>query len=202
MKEKIKDVACGFGKGIIIFLVSVLYVVVGFMIATPYIYLAGNGNIDNMLLATVVSPAISIILFCLYALCRFCKKDISDPDSDTDTSRIARISRKIFWTLFSYCLLPIFMNGISIVLKWIGVTTVGNFIFKYRYISLSAIPLTIIIGLIIYWSIKDAWHKRFSSNATPPSSIPPSDFSLNKTTATSSSKKEKIGINAPQSVSI
>lgn len=189
MREKIRNLAGQLAGGVATASMWLLYLLVGLVMAVPYTYLAGWPANDNLLIIALALPITSVILFALYAACKM------------EEYRVRwRISR-VFWGFLGYCLLPIFANGISIVLKWAGLAMVGGFIFEYRYTSLVAVPLAVIIGLVAYSFARSFWRQRFSGNATPPSSTPPNGLIPNKTVSISPSEERKTDTSTFQLVS-
>jgi len=172
VREKIRNLAGQLTGGTVTIFMLLLYFVVGLVMAVPYIFLAG-WDVNALIIAIWILPIPSVIF---YTLCKM------------EFHRIPWSSR-IFRGFLGYCLLPIFANGISIILKWVGFTGVGSFVFGYRYASLVAVPLTVIIGLVAYSFAKSFWRQRFSGNATPPSSTPSSGFGPNKTATISPSEE-------------
>ena len=113
---------------------TIAYFVIGAVMAVPYAHLAG-WNADYLTVISLVLPLTSAILYILHLLRRMLP---------------GKAMNKVFYGFAGYYLLPVFANGISIVLNRIGLTTVGSFIFEYRYASLIMVPLTGIVGIAIY----------------------------------------------------
>jgi len=189
VKEKFRNLAGQLAEGAGTFLMWTLYFVVGLVMAVPYTYLAG-WDANNLVLTAFALPITAVILYALYTACKMKRYDIP------------WWIHRVFYGLLGYCLLPIFANGISIVLKWAGLATVGGFVFEYRYASLVVVPIVSIIGLVAYSFAKSVWRQRFSGNATPPSSTPPSNgFGPNKTAVVSPSEERKTDTGTFQLVS-
>ncbi|MBI1999061.1 MAG: hypothetical protein HYS74_00195 [Parcubacteria group bacterium] len=178
VKEKFKNLAGQLADGAGTFFMWTFYFVVGLVMAVPYTFLAG-WDVNNLFLTAWALPIASVIIYTLYTMCKM------------KIHTIPWWIHRVFYGLLGYCLLPIFANGISIVLKWVGLATTGGFIFEYRYASLVVVPVAVIIGLVTYSLAKSFWHQRFSGNATPPSSTPPSGFGPNKIVTTSSNEERK-----------
>ena len=116
-----------------------IYLVAGFIMAIPYSFLAGWDK--NYLFFIALSlPIISIFL---YVLRRMPERFLND----------FPVFRKGFWSIICYCLLPIFSNGVSILLGWMGFVAGADIVFKYRYASLVLVPLVTFIGLIVVGNI-------------------------------------------------
>lgn len=159
VKEKLRNFASQLAEGAGTFLMWALYFVVGLVMAVPYTFLAG-WNADALAISAMLLPIAAIVAYTLYTACKMRLHTI-------------RWIHRVFWGFLGYCLLPIFANGISLVLKRAGLTAIGDFIFEYRYESLIVVPIISIIGLVAYSFAKSVWRQRFSGNATPPSSTPP-----------------------------
>lgn len=94
-------------------------------------------------------------------------------------SRILRTTRwkvplwcnGFFLSMVAYFCAPILLNGASILAKWLGYETAGQWPFTLRYWTLLAIP----VCLIIFNSIATSIINRRTRNITkPPSNQPPS----------------------------
>ncbi len=141
-----------------------LYLGVGYAMAVPYTFLAGWDKSNLFIFVTALILPITLAI--IYAL----------------HTRWPGHRERAVWIFLGYCLLPVFMNGISIIIKWAGSITAGNFVFKYRYESLIAA----LIGFALYSLAKNI-RQLFSSNKT----TPPSKSNPHKTAAISSRKKKR-----------
>lgn len=140
---KTKEIITGFfGKALEILnligsvlVVIVLYLIVGFALALWYTFFAGpSGNAFVFLMFLL--PVALLILFIIYKMYR---------------DKVFE-SLKAFWIFLGYCLMPIIFNGISIILTRAGFGAVGEYIFKYRYDSLVAVPMGIVV-ICVMWGI-------------------------------------------------
>lgn len=134
------------------YLMLVVCLLVGLVMTSLYTYFAG-GDANHLHITTFVLPIASVILYILYYMYKIGWFFSAEP----------------FWIFLVYCLLPIWVNGISIVLKWVGLSMVGDFIFRYRYASLIAVPLSLVIGLVASAFAKAIWRCRPGGRARPPS---------------------------------
>ncbi|MDO8590332.1 MAG: hypothetical protein Q7R69_03635 [bacterium] len=133
-------------------LIGLFWILVGLVVVFPYTYLAGGGT-RHLWLTSVGLLIASAILYALYHL----------------AYKLRWIVGGAFWMFLVYCTLPIFVNGISIVFKWVGLVTVGSFIFEYRYASLLVPPLAIVIGLVASAFAKALRRCRPRGKVRPPS---------------------------------
>src|SRR3989344_5789312 len=135
-----------------------VYVLIGFALAVPYVFLAGWDR-ENLVYIGMFLPIASLILFLIHVL----SKKAWNPDLPKDGLR------KIFWVFLGYCLLPILLNGVSFAFTLVGMEAVGDFIFKYRFLSLWMVPSVAIAGLIIYCIVCAIFQrKHVDGTGTPP----------------------------------
>jgi len=139
-------------------LAVLMYMVVGGIISAPYTYLA-NGNVFNFVMTAAWAPIVALAVFTfIYVALRMC-----------DAGRIERHS---LWVVGAYACLPILMNGASHLLDLFGFEVVARYVFEYRYTSLLAVPLTIMLCLGVTAAVVEAW-QRLRGTGKPPSSAPP-----------------------------
>lgn len=177
VNEKFRNLVSKLSEGAGTFLMFTLYFVVGLVMAVPYTYLAG-WDANSLTLTAFALPITALILGLLYTAYKMKRYDTP------------WWIQRTFYGLLGYSLLPIFANGISVVLKWAGLATVSGFVFEYRYTSLVVVPIISIIGLVTYSFAKSAWRQRFSDNATPPSNTPSSN-GFGPSNATVSPREER-----------
>ncbi len=125
---------------------ALIWFFVGSILAVPYNYLAGGG-LDNFGLTIFFAPAAAIFLFIPYLTIRI------------DHSKKSKI---FFWATVVYLLLPILMNGVSLLLKQMGYVLAADYAFKYRYIVL-ATPFILwpcyVIIIDIFEGAKNLWQR-------------------------------------------
>ncbi|MBU2036913.1 hypothetical protein KJ866_01770 [Patescibacteria group bacterium] len=172
MQEKMRHFFDKIGNGIGIIVFIILYGVAGNVLMYPYTFLAGwDENFPSLnasVFAVLLLPAACLSLFVLYWISKDRHKMVKIGYREAFEK-----AYKVFWWLLGYLLLPIFTNGVSLLLKWAGLTTIGNFAYEWRYESLVMVPLTILVGFIAYLYAKDWWqHPPHSKSATPPTSDP------------------------------
>lgn len=110
---------------ILVIILSVLYIGVGMLLAAPYIFLSG-WNKSAFFYASGFLPVVAILLFLLYI-----------------------VTRKGFWVTITYVCLPIMLNGISTIFKWLDYTKTAEIIFKWRFKCLVYIVLVALAVLVI-----------------------------------------------------
>lgn len=149
----------GFGSAalfyVFIVFAVVAYCLIGIVMAVPYTYLSGRGEIMNAFIPLFL-PAVSILLLTLLYLIRF----------SNYRDKIPRWANKVFWGLLIWALLPIIANGFSIALLKIGFVSIGKFIFDHRYKSLIVVPIVACVGRFVFLSVKDYWKKYFGGSVT------------------------------------
>jgi hypothetical protein len=102
-------------------LFSIIWIIVGIILAVPYVWLAG-GYSDPAVIITFFGPGVCLLLFFLYHI-----------------SKVLKEIKPFFWFLLVYSFLPVLLNGVSMLLKWMGVRGAADFIFNHRYESLAII---------------------------------------------------------------
>jgi hypothetical protein len=176
--DRIGNLLGRIADGISTFLMWVLYFVIGFIMAVPYTYLAG-WDTSNLFFTACVMPIVALVLCALYV-------------ARKDNYSVPWRTLRVFWGFLGYSMLPIFANGISIVLKWFGFPAVGSFIFELRYISLIVVPIVSVMMLLVCSFAKSIWQRKFSRRAVPPSDAPPSEgFSQDKAAIVSPREERK-----------
>lgn len=106
-------------------ILTMIYIGVGMLLAAPYVFLSG-WNIATFTYAALCLPIVVIILIILYIT-----------------------SHKDFWTTVTFICLPIVLNGISVIFKWLDYTKTAEMIFKWRFKSLVFILLATLAILVI-----------------------------------------------------
>lgn len=142
---------------------TLLYFVVGAILAIPYNYLAGwEPSAMPMLIAMM--PVAAFIVYAFNMARKTMRRGTS--------MRIVKFVNGAFWCFICYSILPILGNGLSIVLKQAGSESAAKFVFVYRYESLLAVPWAFILGMAVYAAICVSLSRLSRRNAPPPPSAP------------------------------
>lgn len=142
------------------------YFIVGCIISVPYTYLA-NGTTDNFMLTAWIAPVGALVLFIVHTVERamsWCKP-----------YRARMLGGWFFWGLMTYFCLPIFLNGVSLLLNSMGFGTVGHYVFEFRYAAFLGVPVALVIFGLIAGGVENI-REKFKGRAKPPSSQPPSNI--------------------------
>jgi cytochrome bd-type quinol oxidase subunit 2 len=133
---------------ITIFILIIVYLLIGLVIAVPYTYLAG-WDVNVMPSTVMFSPLALIVIVVFYFMARGERRYKS------------RGFKTTFWISIIYFLLPVIANGVSILLRWLELPY-GDFVFEHRYQTFLVLPGIIIILLVclIFASIWDSLFKK------------------------------------------
>lgn len=123
------------------FILALAYFIVGCVLSIPYTYIA-NGNMDNFMLTAWIAPVGALVLFITHAVGRATSRC---------RSFLARKSGGwFFWSVVTWFCLPIVLNGVSLLLRKLGLYSTSHYVFEYRYFSIVAVPFFLIIyGMIM-----------------------------------------------------
>lgn len=148
------------------FILALAYLLVGCVLSVPYTYLA-NGSMDNFMLTAGIAPIGAFVLFIAHTVERAMSR--------REPYRTRMLGGWFFWGLVTYFCLPIFLNGASLLLNSMGLSTVGHYVFEFRYATFLGVPIALIILGLIAGGVESILEK-FKGRAKPPSSQPPSNI--------------------------
>lgn len=144
--DRMKKIGLGALSWLGILTVMFVYVVIGYLLSIPYTLVAGWDDrgipLDTIFFFSMVLPATLFLLGCLFCISR----DIGTKEERS----VKKVARKIFWWGVGILLIPILVNGLSMILRQLGLTTIGAFVFEWRFASIIIVPLAIL-------AIKGLW---------------------------------------------
>lgn len=114
-------------------LIGIAWAIAGLLLAMPYTLLTG-GSADTISSTILLGPPIAIFMSIVWMInCNLGK----------------RRGGKTFWYLVGVITLPIVFNGLSLILPWLGFTSLAECIFQCRFHSIwVALVLMAISGWI------------------------------------------------------
>jgi hypothetical protein len=127
---------------ITIFILIIVYLLIGLVIAVPYTYLAG-WDVNVMPSTVMFSPLVLVFLGILYLAAR------------GERYSKSRGFRTTFWISVVYFFLPVIANGVSILLRWLELPY-GDLVFEHRYQTFLVLPGIIII-LLVWGVLENIW---------------------------------------------
>lgn len=151
------------------------YLLLGCIVSIPYTFLS-KGGFEVFVRMLVFGPIIALSLFVLYGM----RRGVSSRGK-----KLWKGGTSVFWGATVWFCSPIILNGVSLLLKWMGAKMISGVIFKARFWILWGLPALIVLYIIIFYIaygvIKGMreLRERFSRKTTPPSSSPPSDPGVN-----------------------
>lgn len=118
--------------------VAICYFSIGLLLAIPYNHLSG-GDPEEFLLTALIAPLAVGYLFITFSLSR----------QGIIMNRRGRRLGVGFCLTAAYFALPIILNSMSIALGWIGLEAASKATFNFRYLSLPAVLLAIILVFLV-----------------------------------------------------
>ena len=109
---------------------ALVWFLVGCVIAVPYTFLV-NGSFDNFFATAWFAPVAVPSLFIAYAMRGVGRRD---------RSRL-KWGDWFFWVVVSYFCLPIILNGVSLLMGWMGYEVISHYAFEGRFVSLLVVPM-------------------------------------------------------------
>ena len=134
---------------LIIFVRFVLFVFLACILSKEYSYLA-NGYADDSIVAIWSLFVGACVFIVAWVIDAFRSQPIG--------------TGPLFWGVATWSCLPIILNGVSLLMTWVGLDTIGHYIFAFRYYC-TIFSLPVLIGL--YRFIHKAGVAETSSRSVP-----------------------------------